>query len=283
VSDVDSPFVDTPAILQAVGLPDDLPPAVVAFIERATGIRALGVLCRSVGITCANRDVPDQVRKLFAAADIGYTIARAQGARGVDTRPREQGPVIFYGNHPFGIADALMGLALALSYRQDTKVLANNVLNALDINRERLIWIDPFDGESRSSANRRGLRETLRHLRSGGSLLMFPAGACSHLQLRRARIVDPPWTPHLTRLVDASGAAVVPIYFEGRNSWTFQIAGLIHPMLRTALLMREFLGLSGRALRVVEGGCQTPPIEGPPPRRSEWLRAAVYALPASGS
>src|SRR5206468_11830055 len=108
----------------------------------------------------------------------------------------------------------------------------------------------------RSSANRRGLRETLRHLDGGGSLLMFPAGACSHLQLRNARISDPPWSTHLARLIAKTGAAVVPIYFEGRNSWTFQIAGVVHPALRTVLLLREFLGLSGRALRVVEGDCR---------------------------
>jgi len=266
------PFVDTGALLRSVGIAAPLSPPLVRLVERVTGIDALSAVCRSVGITRPNAAVGAQIRDLFAAAGIGVAVSQ----RGADTRPKRTGPVVFYGNHPFGIADALIALELVLRYRTDVKVLCNNVLAALDINRDHLIFIDPFDGESRSAANRRGLRETLQHVRGGGALLMFPAGACSHLQVRLRRITDPPWTPHVSRLVSSTGAAVVPLYFAGRNSWTFQVAGVVHPMLRTVMLLREFLKLSGRTVHVVEGPCDVPARTD-----AAALREAVYRLAAA--
>ncbi|MFO1302320.1 MAG: hypothetical protein U1F54_01235 [Burkholderiales bacterium] len=263
-------FVDTEALLRSVGLAGTLPAPALRAVERMAGIGALSRLCEGVGITQSDRDVAAQIRRLFDAAEIRYVVRRASGSDGDDARPRATGPLVFYCNHPFGIADALIALELALSYRDDVKVLANNVLAALDINRDRLIFIDPFDGESRSEANRRGLRDALRHLRNGGALLMFPAGACSHLTLHGG-IGDPPWTPHLPRFVASCAAGVVPIYFAGHNSWTFQLAGLAHPMLRTALLLREFVNLRGRTLQVVEGGVRVPD-------RDCDMRRALFAL-----
>lgn len=43
------------------------------------------------------------------------------------------------------------------------------------------------------------------------------------------------------RCARAARAPVVPIYFEGRNSLTFQVVGLVHPHLRTARLPMELL------------------------------------------
>ena len=241
-------FVDTREILATIGVRRALPPSVLRAIETATGIARLSALCTSVGVTRSSADVPAQIRAVMAAAGIRYTVS-GPGLRAV---PRT-GAVIFFANHPFGIADALIGLETALAARADTKVLANGALAALDINRDRLIWIDPFDGESRSDANRRGLREALRHLRSGGALLMFPAGACAHLQLRVAGVTDPPWSQHLVRFAVAARATPVPLHFAGHNSWFFQIAGLAHPMVRTLLLLREFMALEGRHIDVRVG------------------------------
>ena len=162
-------------------------------------------------------------------------------------------PLIFYCNHPFGIADALIALELALARRPDTKVLANRTLGAFDLNTAHIIWVDPFEGAAGGTVNQRGMREALRHLRDGGSLLMFPAGVCSHLRLRDGRITDPPWSQHLSRFIASTGACAVPVHFAGHNSWTFQLAGLVHPVLRTILLLREFVGLRGQRIEVRVG------------------------------
>jgi len=273
-------FIDTAALLRSMGIQRPFASPLVRCIESLTAIDVLSRHCTSAGITRANTQVSAQIAALLEVLHIRYEVAlaRPEGAK-----PARNGPVIFYGNHPFGIADALIGLSIALSYRQDTKVLANSILGALDINRDRLIFIDPFEGTSARAANRRGLRETLQHLHDGGALLMFPAGACSHLTLRNLRIADPPWSPHLARLVARTRAAVVPLYFEGHNSWAFQAAGIIHPMLRTLLLLREFLRLSGRTLQVVEGTCQQFHNEAFGGSALAEMRSIVYQLANAGA
>lgn len=242
-------FINTPVILRELGLSFRLPDRSLAIAEQILGIRALEAICVDAGVTRANADVPTQIRDVFARADIAYDVSDSEDFAAAQSG----GPLIFYGNHPFGIADALIGLDLALARRPDTKVLANKVLDAFDINTDHIIWIDPFTGPASNAVNQRGLREALKHLRGGGALLMFPAGECSHLVVRKMRVDDPPWSQHLPRFVSGAKAASVPIRFDGRNSLHFQVLGLIHPMLRTLLLLREFVELRGKRIRVRVG------------------------------
>jgi putative hemolysin len=72
----------------------------------------------------------------------------------------------------------------------------------------------------------------------------------SHLQLGAAGITDPPWHAGIVRLARAAGAAILPVHFAGANGPLFQIAGLVHPRLRTALLPRELLRRQATTLAV---------------------------------
>jgi len=53
-------------------------------------------------------------------------------------------------------------------------------------------------------------------------------------------VADPDWNPAVAWLIRQAGATVVPVHVSGRNSWLFQVLGLVHPWLRTAMLPREF-------------------------------------------
>ncbi|MEA3385144.1 MAG: hypothetical protein U9Q89_01615, partial [Thermodesulfobacteriota bacterium] len=48
-------------------------------------------------------------------------------------------------------------------------------------------------------------------------------------------------------------ACALPIYFDGRNSSLFQLAGLVHPLFRTAMLAREFTNKTSSCVRVFAG------------------------------
>jgi putative hemolysin len=271
------PFIDTPSILRGLGWRGRLPAPLLSAVERLSGVRRLEAICRHAGVTRTNADVPGQIRDVLDAAGIAYDVGDHRNLAAAPSR----GPLVFYCNHPFGIADALIGLKLALATRPDTKVLANSVLGAFDINTDHLIWIDPFAGPASHPVNQRGLREALKQLRAGGSLLMFPSGECSSLDLRHGRVADPPWSHHLPRFLSSTGAASVPIHFEGCNSWRFQALGLVHPTLRTLLLLREFVGLRGRRIRVRVGPAR--PLDARDSRadvqaQSLQLRERVYAL-----
>ncbi len=270
-------FVDTRSILDLLGVRLRPSESGVAWIERTIAFDQLEKLCIAAGIARANCSVPRQIRDLFARAGIEYEISEAADQR----YDRTDGPLIFYCNHPFGIADALIALEYALDRRPDTKVLANNILSTFDINDEHIIWVDLGADRARKGANRHGLREALKHLRGGGALLIFPAGECSHLHVRQARITDPAWSQHLSRFIAASSATAVPVYFAGSNSWRFHALGLLHPLLRTLMLVREFLGLKGHRIRATVGpGIRSTQLAaiGSLEAATVHLRRSVYAL-----
>jgi putative hemolysin len=149
------------------------------------------------------------------------------------------GPVVITANHPYGGLDGLTAIATIGRRRRDLKILANPELAQLGGLGSLMIPIDPFGGPQAKRANVAGMRTAVRHLEEGGALLIFPAGEVSHLNLRTWSVSDPPWSATAARLIRLSGATVMPMYFGGANSALFQLAGMIHPRLRTLLLPRE--------------------------------------------
>lgn len=160
------------------------------------------------------------------------------------------GPVVISSNHPFGLLDGAVLGAIAARVRPDVKILTNFVLSGIPELREVCIFVDPFrDGQSHSM-NRRGLKQAMSWLADGGALIVFPAGEVSHFRLPHMEIADPEWHPAVAGLARRAGAATLPVFFPGRNSAAFQALGLVHPRLRTAWLVNEFLQQTGRKVEV---------------------------------
>jgi putative hemolysin len=165
----------------------------------------------------------------------------------------KSGPVVVVANHPFGIIEGVVLGALLEQVRPDVRILANSLLAQFPLIAERLIMVDPFGGGAARRSNRHGLRESLEWLKKDGMLVVFPAGEVASFQPRRRIVTDPPWSRTVARLITLAKAPVLPMFLEGRNGLAFQIAGLIHSRLRTALLPREFLNKTGKALTVRTG------------------------------
>jgi len=190
-----------------------------------------------------------------------------------------RGPLIVVANHPFGAREAFVLGSFLLLVRRDIRFLANHLLMRMPEIRPWMIPVDPFDGPGSASRNASSMKEALRWLRQGGCLVVFPAGAVSHWSNRELTVTDPEWSTHAASLARRTGSAVLPVYFEGRNSCFFQIAGMIHPVLRTLLLPGEVFGASGKITRAYCGRAL-------PPERiaefdsdaslTEFLRFRVY-------
>ncbi|MDW8262436.1 MAG: GNAT family N-acyltransferase, partial [Phycisphaerales bacterium] len=99
--------------------------------------------------------------------------------------------------------------------------------------------VDNFGSPEAPARNFSPMKAALQWLKEGHCLAMFPAGEVAHLEPGRRVVVDPKWNCSFARLARSAGAAIVPVYFDGRNSMVFQLAGLVHPGLRTILLARE--------------------------------------------
>jgi len=207
--------------------------------------------------------IRDEVRRFedpFAVAEYALRELRVDlrlSAADLDRIPGSRG-VLITANHPFGGLDGLLTIAALGRRRRDLRILANAELARIEELASLIIPVDPFGGSKAARANVAGLRQALRWVEGGGALLIFPAGEVSHLRLRSASITDPPWSATAARLVRLSGVPVVPFYISGANSVLFQIAGLVHPRLRTLLLPAELANKTGAHVQVRIGGAIVP-------------------------
>jgi putative hemolysin len=244
-------------------------------ISRVTGLDHLETLYRQLPTDLAAAG--------FAAAaleklGVQWSVEPAE----IERLPSSAGLVIV-ANHPYGGIDGLAAIAGIATRRPDLKVVATQALAAIPALRDLLIPVDNFGRPESHAVNFRAIRAALRHVHGGGALLLFPAGEVAHLDLSTRRVVDPPWKRSAVAMILAAGADVAPLYVHGSNSIGFQLAGLLHPSLRTALLPREVLNKRGTRLDLRFGV----PIAGgrlraceDPARVEQLLKIRLYSLAA---
>lgn len=184
--------------------------------------------------------------KVFAWFD---SVAQSLGLREDVELPADfefpaQGPLIIVANHPFGVIDPVMLARWAAQFRPDLKVMTNSLMLAMKELEEHVIPVNPFGGEAAAKKNLAPMKEAIRLLRAGGTLVIFPAGEVAAYKPGRG-VDEPAWSNHVGSLVRRTQATVLPVYFPGSNSVLFHTAGLIHPRLRTSLLLREFCNRAG--------------------------------------
>ncbi len=217
---------------------------------------------KTLGVKCLNEVYEKSARlyrehpqhpKVFAWFDC---VAQVLGMREKVDLPSgfefpKNGPLIIIANHPFGIVDPVMLSRWAAQFRPDLKVMTNSMMLAMKELEDHIIAVNPFGGENAAKQNLGPMKEAIRLLRSGGTLIIFPAGEVAAYKPGRG-VEEPAWTNHLGSLVRRTQATVLPVYFPGSNSALFHTAGLIHPRLRTGLLLRELSKREGTevAMRV---------------------------------
>lgn len=162
----------------------------------------------------------------------------------------ETGPVVLVANHPFGMIEGLVLLQLMRRRRDDGRILGNQLLAAFEPLREDLILVDPYDSSGSGRANLNPIRKSIRWVRDGGMMGIFPAGEVARLSLRGRAITEAPWSNTVVKLIRRSGATTVPVWFEGANSRFFHLLGLVHPRIRTILLIRELVNKEGQTIRL---------------------------------
>lgn len=146
------------------------------------------------------------------------------------------GPVIIVCNHPYGGLDGVALGALLQKIRPDSRLMVNYMLSRIEGIEPYVIPVDPFGGEGARQRNLHGIRQSIQWLKSAGLLAVWPAGTVSHFHWSRRQITDPQWAENLASIIRRTQATVVPVYFPGRNHWMFQLAGMLHPRLRTLML-----------------------------------------------
>ncbi|MCR9254470.1 MAG: lysophospholipid acyltransferase family protein [Alphaproteobacteria bacterium] len=193
----------------------------------------------------------------------------------------KEGPVIVVANHPYGALDGIAMGYMVSRVRPDFKVLAHAVLDRCEPLRPYLIPV-VFDGESSAlRANVEAKKAAISHLRQGGCIVIFPAGRVSTADTIFGQAIDSPWKPFAGKLVTASNATVVPMFFEGQPHWLFHFVSKFSGGLREALVLHEVARHIGDEIRSHIGSPILPETFKQLPDRGalmDYLRATVYSL-----
>lgn len=179
----------------------------------------------------------DFVEGVLEHLAVRYTVDQVERAR-----IPQQGRLIIVANHPLGGLDSLALLHLVGSIRRDVRIVANDFLDAFDGLRELLLPLRILGGRP-SPESLAAVRDALA---SEQAVIVFPAGEVSRLGWRGIR--DGRWRPGFMRFARESGAPVLPIRIEARNSALFYGLSTLYKPMGTALLPREVF--SGRGLRM---------------------------------
>lgn len=250
---------------------------VVRGLENATG--RLSLIRRAAGYE----------REVAAGADFWEVMVRRYGLKldlpgpGLANIPRE-GPLVVVANHPFGILDGLLMGHILSTVRgpRNFRIMAHHVFRKARELNEVILPIS-FDGDKAGmKINLETRAQALSFLAAGGAVGVFPGGTVSTSREPFGRPLDPVWRTFTAKMVARSGATVVPVFFEGANSRTFQIASHLHATLRTALLINEFRRRVGDSVRAVVGEPLDPAEikarRGDARALMDWLRRQTYAL-----
>ena len=265
-----------------------------AIIPNLLPFRVPGAIEAMLGYTLGINRLESVYNKLRAMTDEAPIAARLLQHLEVNVRTSEkdqdriprQGPVLLAVNHPYGILEGAVLSTLLARVRPDVKFLANGMMQTIPELREGLIAVDPLGGAGAARSNCTGVRKAVKFLADGGMLVIFPAGEVSHFQWRERSITDPKWNAGIARLLSIANRrvhdiSVLPVYVEGSNSLLFQAAGMLHPRLRTMMLVRELLNKRRASVAVRIGSpiaaeklLAIPSDE----ERTEYLRWRTYLL-----
>ncbi len=164
-----------------------------------------------------------------------------------------QGAVVAIGNHPFGIADGIAMLALMEHTGRPCRLLIHSDFMRVREVEQSGLPIDFSETKEALATNLETRAEARRLLKEGVIIAIFPAGAVATAETPFAAAEDRPWKQFVARLIQQSGAAVLPVYFEGQNSPLFHFVSRYSQTLRLSLLVCEFRHRIGSTMRATVG------------------------------
>lgn len=184
-------------------------------------------------------------------------------------------------NHPYGLLDGVAICALAEQLGKPFKILVNDALMRVPEVEQFFLPVDFNETRQAMKNNMQTKKEALQFLADGGVIVIFPAGGVSTADKPFGKADDLPWKTFTARLIQSSGATVLPLYFPGQNRPIFHAASKFSDKLRVALLIGELRRRLNKPLHVTVGEAVEAERLAPLPDRKavmDALRKQVYDL-----
>lgn len=202
--------------------------------------------------------------------------------QGEITKIPKEGSLVITANHPHGLVDGMVLAELIGKVRTDYKILTRSLLTGVKQIDQFMIPV-PFDHEEDALKKSLEMRKSaMDHLQNGGVIVIFPSGKVASSETMFGDVVEGDWNPFTAKLIQKSGANVVPIFFPGSNSRIYQIANQISATLRQGLLIYEVVHAMNKPQNPLVGSLikqdEISPWKSDPRGFMRWLRERTLSL-----
>lgn len=157
------------------------------------------------------------------------------------------GKVVIIANHPLGGLDALCLLRLISQVRKDVKIVANDFLVGFEALNSLLIPIDNY----KIRQSKKDIKNIYEALNNEEAIIIFPAGEVSRATSKG--IKDPVWNKGFLNFAQNTGASILPIYLDAKNSKTFYTVSVLNKTFSTLLLSNEMFKKKSKRINIKIG------------------------------
>ena len=163
---------------------------------------------------------------------------------------KKEGSAIFYANHPLSGAEGFAIMEELEKVRPDIKALGASYLESLPGFKENVFIVDVSRTKEASRRNKKTIIDISRHIKNGGSLLIFPAGSVSAWQSKNAQYaIDPIWREGFIKFAQRNAdTSFYPLFVEGEPSKKYLKLRQKQPLLSNAYVFRELANQKGRTI-----------------------------------
>ena len=198
----------------------------------------------------------------------------------------KKGSLIITANHPHGLVDGMVLAELIGKVRTDYKILTRSLLTGVNQIDQFMIPV-PFDHEENALQKSLEMRRrAMEHLKNGGVIVLFPSGKVASSETMFGKVVEGDWNPFTAKLIQKSGADVLPVFFPGSNSRIYQIANQISATLRQGLLIYEVVHAMNKPQKPLIGNLikqdEISSWKSDPRGFMKWLREKTIELASNG-
>ena len=163
------------------------------------------------------------------------------------------GACMIIANHPYGCVEGIAIMKTLSAFRDDVKIVATRLLDCVPEFSESMIFVDTNESECSRTLNSLALKSSIDWLRSGGMIIVFPAGEVSLYSFKSKSVEDKEWHSTFLSIALKTRATIIPAFIHGSNSAIFQVVGLMNSKLKLLLLINEFLRKRNTSLKISFG------------------------------
>ena len=149
------------------------------------------------------------------------------------------GRLLIVANHPFGVIDGLILCSELSKVRQDYKIITHQVLRQAPAVMHQILPIDFDTTEAALRTNMMTRKDAVKQVEDGGAVVLFPAGAISLAPNVIGKAEDAEWKTFAAKLASIENTTILPVFFEGQNSFSYMLARKMSQTLGYSLMFRE--------------------------------------------